>query len=452
MTKKKATRNYAAEKECILAVDDSLDALEIVRRNLSSEGYRVVTARGVAEAIEILRAERIDLVITDLKMPKTSGMDLIRHVRENFNDTEVMMITGYATIEGAVEAMKTGAEEYLSKPFTDDELFTAVKRALDKLHTRRTAKSRAIATPRTPRGFIGESGVMESVYRAVAKASNSRATVLISGESGTGKELVARAIHYSSPRVAAPFIAVNCGGIPENLLESEMFGHIKGAFTGAIETRAGFFQTADGGTIFLDEVSEMSLAMQVKLLRVLQEREICMVGTNRMSKVDVRVLAATNKDLAAMVAKGSFREDLYYRLNVIALELPPLRERDDDIIKLINQFTEEYATEAGRETPRFSGKALDMLRKYHWPGNVRELQNVINRLVVMTDSDVIDMPDLPSLMRGNHMRQAGFNRPLAEVEAEHIQNVLASVDGNKTRAAEILGIDRKTLRKKLKTD
>jgi DNA-binding NtrC family response regulator len=452
MTRRKSNRNHAAEKECILAVDDSLDALEIVRRNLSSEGYRVVTARGVAEAMEILRAERIDLVITDLKMPKISGMDLVRHVRENFNDTEVMMITGYATIEGAVEAMKTGAEEYLSKPFTDDELFTAVKRALGKLHTLRIARSRAVATPRTPQGFIGDSGAMESVYRAVAKASNSRATVLILGESGTGKELVARAIHYSSPRAAAPFIAVNCGGIPENLLESEMFGHIKGAFTGAVETRAGFFQTADGGTIFLDEVSEMSLAMQVKLLRVLQEREICMVGSNRMSKVDVRVLAATNKDLAAMVAKGSFREDLYYRLNVIALELPPLRERDDDIMKLINQFTEEYATEAGRETPRFSDKALDMLRKYHWPGNVRELQNVINRLVVMTDNDVIDMPDLPSLMRGNHMRPAGFNRPLAEVEAEHIQNVLASVDGNKTRAAEILGIDRKTLRKKLKTN
>ncbi len=449
MTKKKTNKNHVAEKECILAVDDSPDALEIVRRNLTSRGYRVVTARGVAEAIEILRAERIDLVITDLKMPKTSGMDLVRHVRENFNDTEVMMITGYATIEGAVEAMKTGAEEYLSKPFTDDELFTAVKRALDKLHTLRIARSRAVATPKTPLGFIGDSGVMERVYRAVAKASNSMATVLISGESGTGKELVARAIHYSSARAAASFIAVNCGGIPENLLESEMFGHIKGAFTGAIETRAGFFQTADGGTIFLDEVSEMSLAMQVKLLRVLQEKEICMVGSNRVSEVDVRVLAATNKDLATMVVKDSFREDLYYRLNVIALELPPLRERDDDILKLITQFTEMYAAEAGRETPRFSDKALDMLRKYHWPGNVRELQNVINRLVVMTDSDVIDMPDLPSLMRGNHIKQAGFNRPLAEVEAEHIQNVLASVDGNKTRAAKILGIDRKTLRKKL---
>ncbi len=242
MTQKKSNKNHAAEKECILAVDDSLDALEIVRRNLTSGGYRVVTACGVAEAIEILRVEPIDLVITDLKMPKTSGMDLVRHVRENFNDTEVMMITGYATIEGAVEAMKTGAEEYLSKPFTDDELFTAVKRALDKLHNRRIAKSRAVATPRTPRGFIGESGAMDGVYRAIAKASNSRATVLISGESGTGKELVARAIHYSGPRAAAPFIAVNCGGIPENLLESEMFGHIKGASTGAIETRAGFLE------------------------------------------------------------------------------------------------------------------------------------------------------------------------------------------------------------------
>jgi transcriptional regulator with PAS, ATPase and Fis domain len=276
------------------------------------------------------------------------------------------------------------------------------------------------------------------------------ATVLITGESGTGKELVARAIHYRSDRASSPFVPVNCGGIPEGLLESELFGHVKGAFTGAAESRAGFFQTADGGTIFLDEISETSLSMQVKLLRVLQEKEVCMVGSSQTRRVDVRVIAATNKDLLGLVNKGVFREDLFYRLNVITIGIPPLRERGDDILLLTNYITKKYAAELGRPAIRFSERALQVLSQYQWPGNVRELENVIQRLVIMSEDELIEVPDLPSLMRFSALRAPGLKRTLAEVEAEHIRNVLASVGGNKTKAADILGIDRKTLREKLK--
>jgi DNA-binding NtrC family response regulator len=392
----------------------------------------------------------VDLVITDLKMPKVSGLDLVRHVRENFKDTEVMMFTGYPSIQGAVEAVKTGAEEYLAIPFTDVELISAVRRALDKLRVRRYGWTVSAQTPPARYGLVGESEAMRRVFRAITKAASTSATVLITGESGTGKELVARAIHYGSARSSAPFVPVNCGGIPEGLLESELFGHVKGAFTGATESRAGFFHAADNGTIFLDEVSEMSLSMQVKLLRVLEDKEICMVGSNRTRKVDVRILAATNKDLPGQVKKGVFREDLYYRLNVIAIAIPPLRERGDDILALASHFVTKFSEQSDKRPSRFSDDALRVLENYNWPGNVRELENVIQRLVVMTDGDLIEVPDLPTLMRFSALRKAGFTRPLAEVETEYIRNVLASVGGNKTRAAEILGIDRKTLRQKLK--
>jgi transcriptional regulator with PAS, ATPase and Fis domain len=245
-------------------------------------------------------------------------------------------------------------------------------------------------------------------------------------------------------------VPVNCGGIPEQLLESELFGYVKGAFTGATESRAGFFQTADGGTIFLDEISDTSPSMQVKLLRVLQDKEVCMVGARRARKVDVRILAATNKDLLGLVKKGAFREDLYFRLNVITIAIPPLRQRGNDILLLTHHFTTKFVGELGRPTPRFSDNALQVLRNYYWPGNVRELENVIQRLVVMTDGELVEVPDLPSLMRFSALRETGLNRTLAEMEAEYIGNVLASVDGNKTQAAKILGIDRKTLREKLK--
>ncbi len=441
------------DNESILIVDDSPDTIEVVRRNLLDQGYKVFAAPGVEEALDILGSTSVDLVITDLKMPRTSGLDLVRHVRENLRNTEVIMITGYASIEGAVKAVKTGAEDYLAKPFTDEELFAAVKRALEKLRMRMTANGRESAeTPDGSFGLLGKSKAIRHIFDSIRKVASTDANVLIAGESGTGKELVARAIHYSGKRASAPFVPVNCGGIPEGLLESELFGYVRGAFTGATETRAGFFQTADGGSIFLDEVSETSLAMQVKLLRVLQDKEVFMVGAVKPHKVKVRILAATNKDLMTLVKKGVFREDLFFRLNVITISIPPLRERGDDILILANSFAERFAREMSRPAPRFSDRALQVLRNYYWPGNVRELENVIQRLVVMTDGDIVDAPDLPTLMRFSPLRETGFDRSLAEVEAEYIKNVLASVKGNKTRAAEILGIDRKTLRERLKND
>jgi len=438
-------------KESILVVDDAPETLEVLRRNLEAEGFRVFTAPGVSEALAVLEAAPIDLVITDYKMPKVTGLDLVRHIRENLKDTEVVMITGYASIEGAIEAIKTGAEEYLPKPFTDEELVEAVRRALEKRGRRRAAEAGG-STARAPLpGLIGESEAMRQVAAAIRKASETVATVLITGESGTGKELVARAIHYSSQRSAAPFVPVNCGGIPEGLMESELFGHVRGAFTGAVTSRAGFFLTADGGTIFLDEISELSLPLQVKLLRVLQDKEVLMVGASRPRRVDVRILAATNKLLGRLVERQAFREDLYFRLNVLAIEVPPLRSRGNDILLLARHFAEKYARELGRPVPRFTDAALQSLLTYSWPGNVRELENIVQRQVVMSDEDTIDVPSLPETMRFSAPRPAELQRTLAEVEADHIRAVLASVGQNKTLAARILGIDRKTLREKLKS-
>ena len=434
----------------LLAVDDTPSTLELLQRNLTSQGYQVFTAPNVAEAIRLLESTPVDLVITDLKMPGASGMDLIRHIRENFKDVEVMMITGYPTIEGAVTAVKSGAEDFLAKPFTDEELFAAVQRAFDKLQMRRVANTAIFQTPHSPQGLIGESEAMQKLRNAIAKAATSSATALITGESGTGKELVARAIHYSSARASAAFVPVNCGAIPETLQESELFGYVKGAFTGAAETRNGFFQTADAGSIFLDEISETSLSMQVKLLRVLQGKEVRKVGASTPQKVDARILAATNKNLPALVKKEVFREDLFYRLNVITIEVPPLRERGNDVLLLANYFVAKFAKETGKTLPQFSDEALQALRNYYWPGNVRELENLMQRLLVMTDEEMIDVVDLPTHMHFSAERGQGLQRTLAEVEVGHIRNVLASVDGNKTRAAEILGIDRKTLREKLK--
>ncbi len=437
-----------SEPTRILVVDDQRATLEVVERNLGSRGYSVLTATAVMHALQLLESTAVDLVITDLKMPGASGLELVRHVRENLPDTEIVMITGYPSIEGAVEAVKSGAEDYLTKPFTDEELFAAVERALEKLSARRHARP-ATGGPSRHLGLVGESPPMQAVYRAVARAATTSATVLITGESGTGKELVARAVHYQGPRAAAPFVPVNCGGIPEGLLESELFGYMKGAFTGAVSSRAGFFQTADGGTIFLDEIAETSTAMQVKLLRVLQDHQVVMVGADRPRRVDVRVLAATNKDLATLVDKGLFREDLYFRLNVLTIVVPPLRERGDDVLVLARHFLTKFATEHGRPGLSLDDRVLTALCSYSWPGNVRELENIMQRLVVMSDGERVDVSDLPPHMRFSVAREGGLRRTLAEVEADHIRNVLASVGGNKSEAARILGIDRKTLRAKL---
>ncbi len=433
----------------MLIVDDSLDTLELLNRNLSGCGYVVHAANNVDEALRLIDSVELDVVITDLKMPKGSGMDLVKYVKENKPDTQVMMITGYATVEGAVKAVKAGAEEYLSKPFTDEELFSAVESALKKLDIRR--KLNDIGNePEKVKGIIGKSAVMRRIYNEIEKASKSDATVIVTGDSGTGKELVARAIHYSSKRGRAPFVPVNCGGIPEGLLESELFGHVRGAFTGATETRAGFFQTAEGGTIFLDEISETSLQMQVKLLRVLQDGEITMVGATKSNRADIRIIAATNKDLEKMVRRGSFREDLFFRLNVININVPALRERGDDIFLLTRHFLNKFSNGNRGKIPEFQDEALSVMKKYNWPGNVRELENMIQRLVVMKEGDTIDVTDLPRHMKASLPRVSGLDRTLAEVEAEYIKTVLESVNGNKTKASKILGIDRKTLREKIK--
>jgi DNA-binding NtrC family response regulator len=351
-------------------------------------------------------------------------------------------------VRSAVEAVKLGAEEYLSKPFSERELLATVRRALEKQAGARP--SEATGTEDGEEGLVGHSEPMRAVRRIIRKAATSSATVLITGESGTGKELVARAIHYRGERSQAAFVPVNCGAIPENLLESELFGYVKGAFTGADQSRAGFFQTADQGTIFLDEVSEMSPTMQAKLLRVLQEQEIYMLGSSKPLRLDVRVIASTNTDLRRAMESGTFREDLYYRLNVIAVEMPPLRERGEDVLMLADHFSSKFAAEMGREPPQLNDRVKEAFLQYGWPGNVRELENLIHRLLVMNDSGSIEVPDLPSHMRFSLSTSCDPNRSLAEVEAEHIRNVLSSVDGNRTRAAEILGIDRKTLREKLK--
>lgn len=449
MLKREKKKPLSGIKDHILLVDDAPQMLELLQRNLSSAGYETYKASNVAEALNVIENVHIDLVITDIKMPGLSGVHLARHIRENFNNMEVIIITAFPSVKGAVEAVKTGAEEYLAKPFTSEELLSAVTRVLRKLQIRKTAQASGKSRMPMPHGLIGESKAMAKINNFINKAALTSATVLISGESGTGKELVARAIHYKSARASAPFVPVNCGAIPEELLESELFGHIKGAFTGASETRAGFFQTADGGTIFLDEISETSLSMQVKLLRVLQDKEVCMVGATRTRKVDVRILASTNKNIPALIKKNLFRDDLYYRINVIAVELPPLRDREDDTFLLTHYFAGKFAEEIGRPAPLFSDASLQVLRNYHWPGNVRELENVIQRLIVMTDGDVIDVPDLPSLMRFSALQPVIPNRTLASVEAEYIRNVLLSTKNNKTEAARILGIDRKTLREKL---
>lgn len=433
----------------ILVVDDSPDALELVRRNLSASGYNITTCDNVKDAISIMNSAEPDLVITDLKMPGASGLDITRHVRENFKNTEVIMITGYPSIDGAVEAVKLGASEYLTKPFTDDELHKAVEKVLLKVKLGRMNTEPVHKSPLLD-GLIGESAAIKQVTKLILKASSTHATVLISGESGTGKEIVARSIHYNSNRASNRFLPVNCGGIPEELLESELFGYVKGSFTGASETRAGFFQTADGGTIFLDEISETSMSMQVKLLRVLQDRQVYMIGSRKAQKIDVRIIAATNRNLQSHIEKNLFREDLYFRLNVINIEIPPLRERGNDAMLLINHFTERYSEETGRNKPVYSDKAMNVLLNYSWPGNVRELENIVQRLVIMNEDGHIDVPDLPELMRYSVTEKGLLNRTLEQVESDYIMNVLRNTGGNKTKAAEMLGIDRKTLREKVR--
>jgi two-component system, NtrC family, response regulator HydG len=438
------------DSEHILIADDSRENLQTIHDILKPRGYKISSAIGTFETIRVLDSTTVDLVVLDIKMPESTGLNLIKYIREKFIDTEIVVITESDTLQNAAQVETLGTEEYLHKPFTSKKLLAAVKRARDKRAMRVTMKELLEKPHLSPFGIIGRSEPIKKILKAIEKTAAVSATVIISGESGTGKELVARAIHYYSSRASAPFVTVNCGSIPESLLESELFGHVKGAFTGAFETRLGFFQTADVGTIFLDEISETSLAMQVKLLRVLQEKELYMVGSRKPQKIDVRILASTNKDLSRLVNEGSFREDLYYRLNVVNIHLPPLRTREGDIPLLTQYFASRFAKETNRPVPRFSDTALKILEQYKWPGNVRELENVIYRLLIMNESPVIDVRELRTLMGVPLLSNPAVPRTLAAVEADYIRQVLAMVDNNKTQAAKILGIDRKTLREKLK--
>lgn len=431
----------------VLVVDDSIETIELIKRNLEAASFRIYIAHQVQSAIAILSSVNIDLVITDLKMPDQNGIQLVRHVSENYKHVGILVITGFPSIEGAVHSIKVGAEEYLVKPFTEDELFNAVEKVLSKTLSGR--KSRNTTSEANTFGIIGASEPMLSVYQTISKAKTTNATVLITGESGTGKELVARALHYGSG-IQSPFVPVNCGGIPDALLESELFGHVKGAFTGANETRAGFFQTAEGGTIFLDEIGNTSLAMQAKLLRVLQDKEFYMVGSKKPERANVRIVAATNVDLMELVKKGLFREDLYYRLFIITIHLPPLRQRGDDVELLTSYFLSKYAKELGKNEIRFTDKAMKALKVYDWPGNVRELQNLIHRLTILVEDDFIDIPDLPESFRYSAYQDRGTDRPLVEIEQEYIMKVLGTHRNNISRTARTLGIDRKTLREKIK--
>ncbi len=435
-------------RHSILAVDDNPNALEIIRRTLGRSGYAVITCESVPDAVQMLKDHQIDLVITDMKMPRHSGFELVRYVSENCHHTAVIMITGYPSIEGAVEAIKIGADDFLAKPYTDDELMTVVRQALERLSAQRAAQD--TLESEAPLGIVGSSRPMKKVFKLIAKAATMSANVLISGESGTGKELVARAIHYTSPRSSAAFVPVNCTAIPEGLVESELFGHEKGAFTGANTARAGFFEVAAGGTLFLDEIGDASQSLQAKLLRVLQNKEVVKVGASQVIKVDARIVAATNKNLQQLVKKKLFREDLYYRIDVIDIPVPPLRERSEDIPLLIQHITNQLCEETSGEPLTFSERALNTIKAYSWPGNVRELENLVQKLTIAVDHNKVDVVDLPETMRFSIDYKADVRRSLAAVEHEHILNVLASVGGNKTQAAKILGIDRKTLREKLK--
>jgi len=437
------------KKENILIVDDNYDMLELLQRNLKAANYHTYKASSVTEAIDVLKYSPIDLLITDLQMPGINGMELIKFADEHYPSVPKLVVTGYPSVESALTAVKSGALEYLIKPFTSEELKKAVDGAFK--NNASTAK-KTNPLPETENnsyaGMSGNSKAFKNLIDVIERVKNNKATVLIQGESGTGKELIAKAIHYKGAFAAGPFVAVNCGGIPENLLESELFGYVKGAFTGANETKKGLFQAANGGTIFLDEIGTAPLAVQARLLRVLQEKEVSMIGSHKPEKIDLRIISATNSALNEMVSRGTFREDLYYRLNVVNIETTPLRERTADIPAIVQTFLKKYGSEYGKPDTVISEKALEILLRYSWPGNVRELENIIQRLIILSDGS-IDVSDIPDNLKYQQPKDTEMLASLKDAEKSHILKVLNAVENNKTKAAEILQIDRKTLRQKL---
>ncbi|EDP94755.1 two component, sigma54 specific, transcriptional regulator, Fis family protein [Kordia algicida OT-1] len=439
------------QKENILIVDDDIDILELLQRHLKSWSYHTYKAISVKEAVHILRDTHIDLLITDLKMPEVDGFELIKFASEHYPNVPKLVVTGYPSVQDSLTAIKVGVVDYLTKPFTKAELQTAIEKSFspkDNLASN-TKVNLSEQTQQAYGDIIGKSEKINDVIQIIERVKNNKATIFIKGESGTGKELVARAIHYQGKFSRAPFITVNCGGIPENLLESELFGYTKGAFTGAEKDRNGFFQAANNGTIFLDEIGNASLAVQSRLLRVLQEKEVVKVGSQRAEKIEVRIIAATNSDLKKMIEKQTFREDLYYRLTVVEINVAPLRERKEDIPLLVDKFLLKYGIEYKDRFIKISNKALEVLKRYHWVGNIRELENVIQHAVIMCDG-IIEVEHLPDTLKIN-IDFPNDNRllPLKEIEKRYILKVLNATDNNKTKASKILGIDRKTLRNKL---
>jgi DNA-binding NtrC family response regulator len=430
----------------ILLIDDDPGTTRFMQELLNRPDREIEATADPEQALARARAKPFDLVISDLKLnARLDGIDVLRAVRELHPGTPVIIVTGFGELEKAVEAVREGAFDFVSKPFNITELKGLVDRALQKATKPPQA---AVMRDAMPPALLGRTPAMTAVYKQIAHAAAADAPVLIIGESGTGKELVARAVHQHGNRSLRPFVPINCGALTETLLESELFGHVKGSFTGAVSDNKGVFQTAHTGTVFLDEVGEMTPALQVKLLRVLQEGEVRPVGSSRPNKVDVRIVAATNVDVEKAVADGKFRQDLYYRLGVVVINLPPLRERREDIPLLVERFVQAASAKAGKHV-ELSEPALDALSSYHWPGNVRELENMIERLVVFSRTTNIQIADLPPTVtpRAPALEKRLFDDlpSLEEIERRYLVHVLEQVSGNRTRAAEVMGIDRRTL-------
>ncbi|MEE4357923.1 MAG: sigma-54 dependent transcriptional regulator [Desulfococcaceae bacterium] len=449
--------------ENILIVDDEKNYTLVLAAILEEEGFGTLTANSGQEALKIFDTSDIDLVLTDMKMPGMDGIELLENIREKDPDLPVIMMTAYGTVEKAVEAMQKGAYNYILKPFENESLVVHARKAVDMFSMVKENRQlrNSMASRYSFGNIIGKSRKMQQIFEMIKKVAPTTATVLIEGENGTGKELVAKSIHYNSSRRDAPFIAVNCSALSESLLESELFGHEKGAFTGAASMKKGRFELADGGTLFLDEIGELSPGLQVKLLRVLQERIFERVGGTRPISVDIRILAATNKILKEEVEKKRFREDLYYRLNVLHIVMPPLRERAEDIRLLAGHFMEKYAGERKSDIPvkGFEQEAERLFYEYRWPGNVRELENIIERLMILCPGDTIRVSDLPkdftahlgnTLQIDNIPADAGLSETLLQVEKDMIRRALKMSDNVQARAAKILGIGKSGLNQKIK--
>ncbi len=445
----------------ILVVEDEQSMRELLTIMLKKETYQVSTLGDGQSAIEAIRREPFDLIITDVRMPGVDGLQVLKAAKDLSPDTMIIMITAFATTETAVEAMKLGAYDYITKPFNLDEIKLVIKNALERkrLREENLRLRRELETQYRFENIVGKSAKIQAVFDTVRKIADSPSTVMITGESGTGKELVARAIHFNSQRRDKPFISVNCGAIPEGLMESELFGHVKGSFTGAVANKIGLFSAADGGTLFLDEITEIPALVQVKLLRAIQEREIRRVGDTKDTKVSVRLIAASNKELEKALADGTLREDLFYRLNVIPIRLPPLLERLEDIPLLAAHFVQKFGKELGKEVRGVAPDAMAVLERYHWPGNVRELENVIERAMVLGTGDTLTPDSLPESVR-RPRPPAGFDLDLPQegldleatlnqLEKKLLQLALERTNGVQTRAAEILGMTFRQLRYKL---